>query len=1531
MTSFTTTFGRRSGLAALGCFLAAAVLLCAAGSAQAYQYVPHTLEKTVTSAENNNFRETSSLAVDEQTGDVYLLAAERPEINVYKFDAQGNPANFASTGTPVLSVPTNDTFSEDPAIAVDNSGGPHQGRIYVENAFITNAIWAYEPSGEEVHGNFPIMFVQGGPEKIATSHLTGNFFTMGTPLSEHVYEFNPEGKKTGKVVNVSQLGYTEGHLAIGPNDEPIVYNAYAPYRGIMKFTSSGELTESIFTEYSGVYGVDQISGEIASAREEEAVIYNSEGDELPATEYPYTGEPIATAVNGANHYIYVATSQRLQVLAPEPTVTLGDARIEPSTSPEAYKPTEVTLKGSVNPNGVPTTSCYFEVGSVVEYGYVYYEEVVPCEQGEVLSGGSPTPVTAQLSGLTKGGSYHYRLVLGNANGNLRTNEKTISPSAKPIVEEAFISEPHADSALFHFEVTPEGAPTTYHVLYGTGDCLTEPQTCSESPESKSVGAGQVRIPLTYLLTGLEKETTYDYVVVATNQSGSGESAQGTFTTFPTVEALEDNCSNAHVRQQTGAALLADCRAYELVSAANSGGYNVESYLAEEQQPFGGYPEAEGPTRVLYGVHDGAIPGTGNPTNHGLDPYVATRGTQGWSTKYVGIPANTPYSNEAFASPLAGADSSLDTFVFGGSNLCSPCFEDGSTGVPVTLSDGSLVQGMQGPLKPGNSATAGMLVKKSLSADGSHLIFGSTSEFETGAGTPAIYDRDLGSSPPTTQAISKLPAGGSIPCLMDCNSDGLAELDISSDGTHVVIGQLISVDSAGNHYWHLYMNVDDSAKSIDLSPGTTTGALYDGMTENGSTVYMTSADKLTGEDTDTSADLYEAQVGASSAVLKLVSKGSGGTGNSDSCAPLGNSVNSHWNTVVAAADCSVVAVGGGGGVAAQSGTVYFLSPELLDGSAEPADGRANQPNLYRYTPGGVPKFVSTLESSATGPNPPLEEHRFLGTFGAAQNPEFTAVDNSGGPSDGDVYVAETNGETIRKYDPEGNLVTSWQNNGVFEPEIFGTSSYFEQHPDKFGGIAVGPNGDLWVGLDHELNACCDIFKYDEDGNLVTERELDGTVFPIGIAVDSHENLYYMGYYEYIERWHEGEGSHIVSTWEYESPAKKGLAVDPATGELYVGFGGIELARFEFDSAHHVIQSGGGTCTSECNPTQIFGLGEVGNTAGMFIDPSHNDLYVDEGNKILRYTSGGQRAAGPDVGAKVLANSSSVAVSSTGDLYATNAGSAGANIAHFGPLVLAPDARTDSPIVIDSVNESGTRHTGDFEITPSGQDAAFTSTIPLTGYDNSGVQEIYRYDAATEGLSCVSCNPTGRRPAGPSAMARDGLSLTDSGAVFFDSQDALLPSDLDNVGDVYEWEGGKTTLVSTGISPYDSSLLSADSGGKDVYFFTRDTLVPEDLNGKLVKIYDAREGGGYSYTPPEVGCKASDECHGASSQQPAPAAIGTYTGEGGNHVPGNEEPKACPKGRVRRHGKCVKHPRHRKGHHHKHGHAKKRSHGRSGGGQ
>ena len=191
--------------------------------------------------------------------------------------------------------------------------------------------------------------------------------------------------------------------------------------------------------------------------------------------------------------------------------------------------------------------------------------------------------------------------------------------------------------------------------------------------------------------------------------------------------------------------------------------------------------------MLYGIHDGGIPGTGNPTNRGVDPYVATRGANGWSTRYVGIPADNSYSKEPFSSTLAEADAGLDTFVFGGESICSPCFgsQQTETGEPIHLPNGELVQGMEGSIPQPSAKPAGYIGRR-LSSDGTHFVFGWTSQFEPAGnnnGDISIYERDLETG--QTSVVSKTPGGATM------TGEGIGELDISADGSHVLIGQLVS--------------------------------------------------------------------------------------------------------------------------------------------------------------------------------------------------------------------------------------------------------------------------------------------------------------------------------------------------------------------------------------------------------------------------------------------------------------------------------------------------------------------------------------------------------------------------------------------------------------------------------------------------------------------------------------------------------------------------------------------------------------------
>lgn len=257
-----------------------------------------------------------------------------------------------------------------------------------------------------------------------------------------------------------------------------------------------------------------------------------------------------------------------------------------------------------------------------------------------------------------------------------------------------------------------------------------------------------------------------------------------------------------------------------------------------------------------------------------------------------------------------------------------------------------------------------------------------------------------------------------------------------------------------------------------------------------------------------------------------------------------------------------------------------------------------------------------------------------------------------------------------------------------------------------------------------------------------------------------------------------------------------------------------------------------------------------------------------------------------------------------------------------------------------------------VTPDGARIAFQSRASLTGYDNRGedgrpVVEVFSYEAGG-GLLCVSCNPSGARPvslemrepyAGPKVGYPTGVPaaawiptweqklhasnvLSNTGdRIFFNSNDALLPRDSNGAQDIYEWEaggegscdpkgayyfpqnGGCVYLISSGKSPTESEFWEASPDGRDVFFTTEASLLPQDPG--LIDLYDAREGGGFPQPIPKAPCEGE-----ACQNPPAPPALPTPSSmaySGPENPPGGKRSR-CPKGKrkVRRAGKdrCVK---------------------------
>ncbi len=242
----------------------------------------------------------------------------------------------------------------------------------------------------------------------------------------------------------------------------------------------------------------------------------------------------------------------------------------------------------------------------------------------------------------------------------------------------------------------------------------------------------------------------------------------------------------------------------------------------------------------------------------------------------------------------------------------------------------------------------------------------------------------------------------------------------------------------------------------------------------------------------------------------------------------------------------------------------------------------------------------------------------------------------------------------------------------------------------------------------------------------------------------------------------------------------------------------------------------------------------------------------------------------------------------------------------------------------------------QTSPDGKWLAFESRESLTGYDNGSARELFLYSAGSGGagpLACASCNPTGETAiaeggvVGPHSKSkgeshgvfRTRHLLTNAGQVFFETREALAPSDTNGQLDVYEYEGGHVYLISSGASSFGSILEGASESGSDVFFRSNQALVPQDHQEGMIVIYDARVAGGLAEPSSPPACTTADACRAPVAPQPsiygAPASQ-TFSGVG-NLAPPEAKPKAKPKAkpvkckgdgsrRGEKRGKCVKRP-------------------------
>jgi FG-GAP repeat len=166
------------------------------------------------------------------------------------------------------------------------------------------------------------------------------------------------------------------------------------------------------------------------------------------------GQTVLLGIGDLGYVAYPLTSEPAPPPPPgPPNATTGAAT--------GITPTTAQLRGSVIPEAA-LTECYFQYGETSAYG-----STVPCAQ-TVGAGASPVPVSASLTGLTPGTTYHVRLVAtSSAGAGYGLDEVfTTAGSGPPAAATRIPLTAWSDTAFFEGEINAHGNAVEYGFEYG---------------------------------------------------------------------------------------------------------------------------------------------------------------------------------------------------------------------------------------------------------------------------------------------------------------------------------------------------------------------------------------------------------------------------------------------------------------------------------------------------------------------------------------------------------------------------------------------------------------------------------------------------------------------------------------------------------------------------------------------------------------------------------------------------------------------------------------------------------------------------------------------------------------------------------------------------------------------------------------------------------------------------------------------------------------------------------------------------------
>jgi hypothetical protein len=1111
---------------------------------------------------------------------------------------------------------------------------------------------------------------------------------------------------------------------------------------------------------------------------------------------------------------------------------------------------------------------------------------------------------------------------GGSVGRILAYEGLYEPEP-PAIEGVSVEGIGEEEATLHAIVNPNSEPADWTFEYVTKQGFEEEGGFGGAAvvaKTGTVTAGDRGVDVSAWLTGLSPGTAYRFRVRVENKckpEGCATEEVGGFTTFVSPGTEGGNCPNQELR--TGASAgLPDCRAYELVTPANTGGLAPFSPAGAPAGPTFVTPTASpAGDSVAFSIQGGLVPAVdgGNGSYNG-DNHVSRRTSDGWRTEVLG-----PNGEQAIWTNPGGLSPDHNYFALQASRQGSLVINGEGTDY-VRFPDGSFHLAASGSL-----ATMPAADTKYIAAGGAHMIVvtsatGSTPiPLEPGApstGTIAIYDRTADG---ILHVVSLLPGDVTLP-----NGHGAIYIGVSGGGSSIAFAV-----KGGDQLYVRANNGETLEGGAQVPSGVPTACPFNGQLAGSTRTYEWFLDGVplpgandesyTPNPSQAGSELQcvvRAQNAQGAAVMagspRVIDEvraqgalprpleGVGASGSNLATVP-GQTPDCDPRAWTEKPTFTFQWYRDGAPIAGANGEDYEVRPEDAGASLQcrivaEANGAVTfaYSQALRVTPPPDPAVTNVTDPDAA---PQVGDELLCNEGGWQDSPVFAYSWLSNG-----VSIAGATADTYTLSAGEAGKAVQCQ---AMVTTTAGTAATVSL-PIAISPLTLAelPTGDVTVQGARQVGSTLNCEPGSWNGSPTFSRQWLRDGSPIPSAIDSTYTLTAADLGTVVQcalMATNADASVLAINGGYVGERPQPQA--PTLDAKFAGFSEDgrylfymrEGNLFRFDTDAQVVQA-----LSESGDVVPVNIGTDG-TGGYFLSPS---VLTSEPNPL---------GAEPQAGAQNLyhwggAGFDFVATVTDRDAEGVYAGP-GPGYSYDGLGLWMEVSNFRSQILFSSRTSA------------SGDVLLFESRANLTGFDAGGKVELFRFDAAGTTLQCVSCSEAEESPSGDADIAPEFggqflfnsrteiPSLSANGKrAFFETPERLTAADNDGRVDVYEWEaenegscervGGCVFLISSGQSARDNHIFGVSRTGDDVFIVTGDLLTTED-DDEAPSVYDVRVNGGIAPARGPAGECLGEACQPAATapNDPTPAST-SFVGAGNYSADEKAGRRRCPKGkrRVRR---------------------------------